>query len=289
MNTYYFMFVSAMLLYGTNGTVAHFISLSSFEIVLDRAALGGLFLFFVLLVKRQPIVFKGLEKSWAFLAASSVSMGLGWLFLYEAFAQIGVSLAILLNYLGPIVVMVAAPFVFHEHITRVRILGLVSVVIGMILVNGIDVQAHGFSWGLFCGFMSGMSYGVNLILNKKAVGIPGLQNAAFQLAGAFVIVAVFTVIFHTGTVHLDMTNIVALFVLGVINSGLACYLCFSSMQHLPAQSISICSYIEPLSALAFAAIFLGEVLTAFQWIGAVLILGGILGAELWEWKSGVKS
>ena len=139
MNTYYFMFVSAMLLYGTNGTVAHFISLSSFEIVLDRAALGGLFLFFVLLVKRQPIVFKGLEKSWAFLAASSVSMGLGWLFLYEAFAQIGVSLAILLNYLGPIVVMVAAPFVFHEHITRVRILGLVSVVIGMILVNGIDV------------------------------------------------------------------------------------------------------------------------------------------------------
>ncbi len=285
MNIYYLMFVSAMLLYGTNGTVAHFITLNSYEIVLCRAALGGLFLFLVLLVKRQPFVFKGLEKSWAFLAASSVTMGFGWLFLFEAFAQIGVSLAILLNYLGPIFVMMAAPILFHEHITRVKILGLASVVIGMVLVNGADVQAHGVSWGLFCGLMSGITYGSNLILAKKAVGIPGMQNAACQLAGAFVIIAIFTAIFHTGTIQLDGTNIAAILVLGVVNSGLACCFCFTSMQHLPAQSISICSYIEPLSALAFAALFLGEVLTPIQWAGAAFILGGIMGAELWERKS----
>lgn len=68
--------------------------------------------------------------------------------------------------------------------------------------------------------------------------------------------------------------------LGVVNSGLACYLYFSSMNRLPAQSVAICSYLDPLSALLFSAVFLGERLRLLQLLGAALILGGAAFAEL---------
>jgi len=46
------------------------------------------------------------------------------------------------------------------------------------------------------------------------------------------------------------------------------------------QSVALLSYIDPLSALGFAAVFFGESMTGEQWIGAVLILGGAVAGEL---------
>ncbi len=64
-----------------------------------------------------------------------------------------------------------------------------------------------------------------------------------------------------------------------MNTGVGCYLYFSSMQRLPAQSVAICGYLDPLSALVFSAVFLAERLTPEQMIGAALILGGAAFGE----------
>jgi drug/metabolite transporter (DMT)-like permease len=71
--------------------------------------------------------------------------------------------------------------------------------------------------------------------------------------------------------------------LGVVNTGIGCYLYFSSIQHLPAQSVAIFGYLEPLSALIFSAAILQERLTFVQMVGAVLILGGAaFGEYFWR-------
>ena len=48
------------------------------------------------------------------------------------------------------------------------------------------------------------------------------------------------------------------------------------------QTVSVCGYLEPLSALLFSALFLGERLAGLQWAGALLILGGAAFAELYR-------
>ena len=70
--------------------------------------------------------------------------------------------------------------------------------------------------------------------------------------------------------------------LGVVNTGLGYYLYFSGVQRLSAQSVSICGYMEPFTALALSAILLGESLTVLQWLGAACILGGVALSELWH-------
>jgi drug/metabolite transporter (DMT)-like permease len=49
---------------------------------------------------------------------------------------------------------------------------------------------------------------------------------------------------------------------------------FSSIGHLPVQTVSILGYLEPLSALVFSVVLLRESFNAIQIIGAILILGG---------------
>jgi len=284
MNKFYLIFILSNLLFGANGIIASFISLSSYEIVLCRTVLGSIFLTAILLITRQKIVFRGNIKSWLLLAGSGLAMSGNWMFLYEAFNQIGVSLAILYCYCGPVLVIALSPILFHERITIIKMVGLASVIIGMVLVNGADVQANGLTWGVFCGIMSCICFALLIILTKKAHDIPGLQSSACQLIVATISVGIFTLSMHTGPISVGTASIIAILILGVLNTGVGCFLYFTGIQHLPAQSVSILGYLEPLSALIFAAIFLGETLSIPQIVGAMFILGGVAGSELLKSK-----
>jgi drug/metabolite transporter (DMT)-like permease len=70
----------------------------------------------------------------------------------------------------------------------------------------------------------------------------------------------------------------------VFNEYSKLFLYFSSIQELPAQSVALCSYIDPASALIFAAVLLGDVLSPIQWVGAIMILGGAAVGELFGVK-----
>ena len=72
---------------------------------------------------------------------------------------------------------------------------------------------------------------------------------------------------------------------GLVHTGIALFLYFSAIQELPAQSVALCSYIDPASALIFAAIFLGDMLSPLQLLGALMILGGAAMGEIFGNRS----
>ena len=60
-----------------------------------------------------------------------------------------------------------------------------------------------------------------------------------------------------------------------------CYLYFSSIGNLSAQSVAICGYLEPLSAVLFSVFMLNETMLPTQIMGTVMIFGGaILGRKV---------
>ena len=69
-------------------------------------------------------------------------------------------------------------------------------------------------------------------------------------------------------------------VIGVVNTGFAYLLYFSGMQKLSSQSVALISYVDPVSALLFATLFLRESMTPVQIAGAVFIIGGAILGEL---------
>jgi len=278
----YFKYISSLLLFGSNGIVASYILLSSHEIVFTRTLIGSLFLIVIFILSKGKFQGWRNKKHFGYIIISGIAMGAAWMFLYEAYQQIGVSFATLAYYCGPVIVIALSPVLFRERLTAPRILGLFAVLIGMLFVNGKDLLQGGFSWGLFCGVMSALMLALMIIFNKKAVSITGLENSIYQLITSFFAVTVFTLIKQGITFSFGLQNIFPILFLGIVNTGIGCYLYFSSIQQLPSQSVAIIGYLEPLSALIFSAVLLQERLIFIQIAGAVLILGGAILGEFFH-------
>ncbi len=277
-------YLLALLMFGTNGIVASHINLSSYEIVLLRTLIGSMFLIAIFfLTGGKPSFYKHKKQS-AFLAVSGIAMGASWMFLYEAYSRIGVSISSLLYYCGPVIVMVLSPLLFKERLTLPKITGFIAVLAGIFLVNG-NISGQLNKWGIFCGLMSAVMYAFMVICNKKATSITGLENSMLQLFISFLTAAVFVGIKQGCVIDVQPESVLPIVILGLVNTGVGCYFYFSSIGRLPVQTVAVCGYLEPLSAVMFSAIMLDERLTVLQIIGAVLIIGGAMCGELIKEKT----
>lgn len=275
----FIQYVFSLLLFGLNGIVASHIALNSYEIVFFRTLIGSAFLLVLFLIGKGKFHIKEYKKDTLFIALSGIAMGTSWMFLYEAFIQIGVSLSTLLYCCGPVIVMILSPIIFKEKLTLIKILGFIVVFIGIFLVNGTTVDKINI-WGLFCAGMSAVLYFFMVTFNKQAKNIVGLENSVIQLVVSFVTVSIFMLIKQGFSLIIPSNAWVWILLLGIVHTGVGCYLYFSKLSKLPAQVVAVCSYIEPLSAVIFATIFLGETMSALQIIGAVCIIGGLALGEL---------
>ena len=278
----YFKYFAALLMFGTNGIVASYIALSSYEIVFTRLLIGSLLLVAIFILSRQKVHVFQAKKQMACLIVSGVSMGASWMFLYEAYQQIGVSIASLAYYCGPVIVMILSPILFRERLTWAKAAGFLAVMAGMLCVNIQAMNEGKTVWGIFCGAMSAVMYAAMVIFNKKAGIIGGLENSMWQLLTALLTVTIFVAAKQGFALHISSQNWIAILILGIFNTGLGCYFYFSSIGNLPVQTIAVCGYLEPLSAVVFSMVFLHERMTSVQVVGAVLILGGAAFGELFR-------
>jgi drug/metabolite transporter (DMT)-like permease len=103
--------------------------------VLFRALIGSVLLIAMFFLTKQTVSLHHKKCPFLFLILSGAAMGASWMFLYEAYRQIGVSVASLLNYCGPIILMALSPFLFREKLTWPKVTGFITVLCGVLLVN----------------------------------------------------------------------------------------------------------------------------------------------------------
>lgn len=277
----YFKYIASLLMFGMNGIVASNINLTSYEIVLTRTLMGSIFLALLFFVTKGRFSCHKHPKDLIFIVVSGIAMGAGWMFLYEAYIQVGVGIASLIYYCGPVIVMALSPMIFNEKLTSAKIIGFIAVLSGVFFVNGQAAESIN-GWGLFCACMSAVTYAVMVITNKKSEKILGMENALLQLIVSFIFVTIFVGIKSGLAIQPALSDLIWIIILGIINTGVGCCFYFSSIGNLPVQTVAICGYLEPLSAVVFSVILLHEVMLPLQVIGAVLIIGGALFGECFK-------
>lgn len=276
----YLKFILSLLIFGTNGTIAHSIHLSSYEIIFFRTLIGGSVLLLLLFSLKVPFHFKENKKDLYYITLSGASMGISWTFLFEAYDKLGVSIAALFYACGPVIIMLLSPFLFKEKITKEKLVGFSAVFLGILMVNGAS-SFEGLSnpKGILAGALSAIFYATMVIFNKKAKNISGIQNTSLLLVVSFIIISLFILVRQGAHISVMPSDWFPILVLGLVNTALACYLYFSPMGQLPVQSVAVLGYLEPLTAIVFSVIFLGEIMTPMQIIGGTLILSGAMICE----------
>ena len=277
---FYGMYILSMLLFGTNGYLVAHISLQSSHIVLVRTLIGGILLSALVLLQ-NGFTLNGIKPDLRNLLAGGIALGLNWVALFAAYRMLNVSLATLIYYAGPMLVLLLSPWLFRETLTKRKLSAVTIVAVGLLCITGSIAAGKLSMAGLSTAIGSALFYAALIVFNKRIKNTSGLQTAAVELDVAFVVVLLY-VLFTSDLSCPPAADIPYLLIIGLMNTGLAYFLYFSGMQRLPAQSVALISYIDPVSALLFSVWLLNESMTMLQIAGAVFIIGGAIIGELGE-------
>lgn len=272
-------YLASLFIFGFNGIFASYVDATSAQIVFLRVLIGTVVLLVAFAVCRKPVTCLEHKRALGFLALSGAAMGLQWLLLFEAFNHIGVGMATLLNYCGPIIVIALAPFVFKERMTWNKVVGIMVVVGGVLLLNG-SASGSLDLVGIACGLGAAALYAVMVTFSKKASAIKGLENTVIQMLSGVAVVFIVLIIKGEANVSLPLHSVPAMLELGILGTGAACLLYFSGIGTMKAQTVAVLGYLEPLGAVVLSALILGEAMTWLQLLGAACVIGGACMAQM---------
>ena len=277
------MLITSMFIFGTLSPFVRNISVSSGELALYRAILAAVCIGGYLLFSKQPIHLKSIRKELILLLLSGGAMGFNWILLFEAYKYTTVSVATLSYYFSPVIVTIACPLLFREKLTKKQLICFVMSTIGLILITvtgnmsagGRDLIGIGFGLG------AAVLYATVVLLNKFIKNVAGIHRTFLQFLSAILVLVPYVALTSGITLGaMNATGWICLLVVGLIHSGIAYCLYFSSLTDLPGQKAAILSYIDPLVAVVISVTVLGEALRPLQILGGSLILGFTLWNEL---------
>lgn len=270
----YIMYIASLLIFGSNGVFAAHIDLSSAEIVCMRTLIGSAALILVLLLSRTGLDWGAMRREALKLISAGICLGVNWALLFEAYKLMSVSMATLTYYTSPVIVLLLSPVLLKEKQSVRAYIGMAAAVVGLVLAVGLSDAAI-TAIGLLVGLGSAVFYAALIVFNKKIDGVSGLPLTTIEMVIAACVMVPY-VLLTGGRIGFppDMEGTLYLLFLCLVNTGLACFMYFSSMNKLPARAVALFGYVDPVSALIFSAVFLGDRLGVAQLAGAALVFAG---------------
>ncbi len=242
---------AAMFIVGSIGLFVHYIPLPPAVIACARAVIGTLFLLLVLRLKKTPLHGQAIRRNALCLLLSGAALGFNWIFLFEAFRHTGIAVATLCYYMAPVFVILLSPLVLGERLTRRKLVCTLLAVLGAVCISGVFTGSRQDPRGI-----------------------------AFGLAAALVMLPYVLLGGHLHGLAPAPSTLFLLLVVGIVHTGLVYILFFSAVGRLPAQTTAVLIYVDPVTAILLATLFLHQPFGLAEACGTVLILGATLANEL---------
>lgn len=277
--------IFTMLLFGTIGTLSRYIDMPSSIICLGRAFFGVLIILLMLALRKERPDAEAIGRNKWWLLLSSTLMCVNWICQFEAFKYTTIATSTLCYYMEPVFYILAGAVVLNEKITIKKAACVMIAFCGMILVSGVIQTGFKLSElkGVLFGVAGGFFYAMVVLINKCMKDISPVNTTITQLALVSVIMLPYSAATGAfGAASVTTTGIICLLVLGFLHTGIGYIIYFDAVNKLPAQTVGILSYIDPVEAVLLSAFFLREPISVFTIVGAVMILGAAAYSELSE-------
>lgn len=272
--------VLVMIIWGSLGVFTRSIPLSALSLAFLRAFIALPVLFIVMKMKKAEKV------RWRLLLPyiiSGVMLGFGWLTLFYGFKHTSISSAVIIYNMCPVYVMIFAPLVLKETISKIQIAVISISFLGLFLIVGHNIsEGYGYK-GMLLSAVSGMLYSAIVLINRSIKVRVENHTATFvQIFTSMVVLLPFVLIDGNifMAVQMDAIAVIYTILLGVLHTGVAYTMFFSVYAHMKSVEIVSYSFLEPLFGILFSVIFVGETLTLLQVTGGILILGSAYIGEI---------
>ena len=277
-------YLFALALYGTIGLFLHFIDYSSEFVVLCRGLFGSLFIALTLSFRKDKLDKQAIRKNLFLLTLSGIALGSNWVFLFKGYGY-GMAVASLCNYMAPIIVVIITSVFYKEKINMKQVLCIITAIVGMLLLVGIfenngdrDIRSAIY------GSLAAIGFVIMVLCNKKLIGISQLEKTLVQLLFSVVIVLPYVYFNHGFPQEFNLRSTILVLILGFLHTGVAYIFYFDSLKVLPAQSIAVLGYLEPVLNLVIGDLLFKARIGITGMIGAILIILASIGNEMFAEK-----
>lgn len=282
-----FMVLLAGILWGMIGIFVRKLNIYGFgsmEVVTIRAITTTILMFLFLLVYNARLLKVALKDVWCFFGTGILSIVFFNYCYFKAITLTSLSVAAVLLYTAPAIVMVLSVFLFKEKLTLVKIIAVVVTFAGCVLVSGLvgDVKQMNVA-GILCGLGAGFGYALYSIFSRYA-----LDKGYHTLTITF-----YTFLFAmVGTLFLsDKKKIVQVcgsdgkvilfcLVFGLVSTVIPYIVYTRGLQEMENSQASIIASIEPVAATLLGLFAYHERLSLQELIGVVLVIGAIAISNL---------
>jgi drug/metabolite transporter (DMT)-like permease len=201
---------------------------------------------------------------------------------FAGLQYISAGLGRLILYLYPTIVVLMSALFLKQPIRRRHIISLALSYSGIALVFNAEVKFGG-DWNLIwlgagLVFASAITYAIYLIAGSRYVLTMGsMRFTAYAATSAsFFVIAHFMALRGPSQLAVSNDVYVLVLIMAIFTTVMPLWLMAEGLKRIGANQVALVGCIGPLSTMVFGQIFLGEVITLIQLLGAGLVLAGVL-------------
>jgi drug/metabolite transporter (DMT)-like permease len=211
----------------------------------------------------------------------------------NAVANLPVGVALLIQYTAIILVPIASLLLFKTKVSKRLWLGVALVLSGLVVVSHIwqgGLSGLGLLYAAIAALATTVYYMVGEHVHKTRDAFSTLFYSMLVSALMWVGLSRFwTFDFNRFAIQLDLGgnlagNIIPAWLifawLGVMGSFVPLYLTYAALPHLSATGVGIMSTTETIFGFLFAYLWLGEKIDGLQTLGGLLVIAGIIIAQI---------
>jgi drug/metabolite transporter (DMT)-like permease len=268
----------APILWGFSGVLVRWAGLPGKEyiIIFYRSVIAFAFTFAVVLVTRSKRMFRP-GSGIVLLTGSGLVTAAYTICAFKAYDLVAIGTATFIIYLAPVFVALLAPLFLREKLEPSTILCLAIALAGTGLLSWSqsEVSPHSRTEGTILALAAAALWAILMLIWKKLRDTHSPLTIGLWTHGVCALVYAPFAIPATGDVTGKGWASIAVF--GVVVIGVAGLIYLYALKRVKAQDAALLSYIEPVSAMAYGLLLLGEAPHWQNFLGAALIVAaGVL-------------
>lgn len=278
-----FLILTAGILWGTMGLFVrrlNALGLNTIDIVALRSVMTAAVMALVLAISNRKLLHIRVRDIWCFLGTGLLSIVFFNYCYFRAITMMSMSVAAVLLYTAPVIVMMLSAFLFREKITSVKVIALVGTILGCVFVTGVFGDSASLSGtGILVGLGAGLGYALYSIFSRFALerGYHSMTITFYTFLIAGIGIAPAADLKKICLVCAEDVGVAGFYVIFALVSTVVPYLFYTAgMKGMENGTASIIASVEPVAAAVIGVLWFEEQLTRNHIIGMLLVLGSIV-------------
>lgn len=275
-----------VLLLGGSGLFAKLIDLPAIDIIAYRSLFTAIFLFLILKFTHSAIRLKSI-RDYKIALILGVLAGVHWLTYFMSIQKTSVAVAMIAMFTYPVMTVLLEPL-FQKRLPNIR-----DVIVSIVVLFGLsllfpnfwqqqELVSDDYFFGLVLGLFSALCFALrNIGISHYFKQYSGAHGMFYQ----FLVTAVMLLPFvGTAPTGLEVTHVELLVILTIFFTAAPHVLFANSLAKIPAKTVGIIAYLQPLYGTLLAMFLLSETPTLMTLVGGAIILSAALFETMYAKK-----